>query len=52
MVKDWETLQEEHIIRAKSLISQKSSKMAPNPMPPPSTQLCRTWALAHVEEYA
>ncbi len=26
--------------------------MAPDPTPPPLTQLCHAWALAHVGEYA
>jgi hypothetical protein len=52
MAKDWETLQEEHTIKAHALVSQRSPNMAPDPTPLPSTQLCRTWGLIHVEEYA
>ncbi len=51
MAGDWETLQEEHTIRTHALTSQRSSKMAPNPTPPPSAQLCHTHAFAHVGKY-
>ncbi len=51
MVGDWETLQEEHTIKTHALAYQRSSKMALNPIPPPSAWLCHTWALAHVGEY-
>ncbi len=37
MVGDQETLQEEHIIKAQVLASQKSLEMSPNPTPPPLT---------------
>jgi hypothetical protein len=36
MAKDQETLKEEHMIRAQALASQRSSKMASDPTPPPS----------------
>jgi len=36
MVGDWETLQEEHTIKTHALAYQRSSKMALNPIPPPS----------------
>jgi hypothetical protein len=50
MARNWETLQEKHIIRTQVLAFQRSSKMALNPTP--STQLCHTRTLAHVGEYA
>jgi hypothetical protein len=48
---DWETLQEEHMIRTLALVSYKCLESIPNPIPPPSTQLCHTQAFAHVGEY-
>lgn len=51
MVKDWETLQEEHTIIAHALASQRSSKMAPNSTPLPWARLCHAQALVHVGEY-
>jgi hypothetical protein len=51
MVGDWETLQEEHILRTQALASQRSLEMAPDPTPLPSTQLHRVQALVHVGEY-
>jgi hypothetical protein len=52
MVKDWDTLQEEHTIRAQTLVSQRSSDMALDFTPLLSTRLHHTRALAHVREYA
>jgi len=51
MAQDWETLQEEHTIKAQMSISQRSSMLAPNPTPPPLTRLFCTQALVHVGEY-
>jgi hypothetical protein len=48
---DWETLQEEQIIRAHAVASQRSSMMAPNPTPPPLSQLRHAHVIAHVGEY-
>ncbi len=45
MAQDWETLQEEHTIKAQMLVSQRSSMLAPNPTPLPLTRLFCTQAL-------
>jgi len=50
--RDWETLQKEHTIRAQAWASQRSLGMAIDFPPHPLTQLCCTWALIHVGEYA
>jgi hypothetical protein len=49
---DYEMLQEEHTITTFGLISHRCLELILNPTPPPSTQLCCTWALGHVKEYA
>jgi hypothetical protein len=51
MARDWETLQEDHTIRAKVLASQRSLEMALDLIPPPLTQLHYAQAFAHVGEY-
>jgi hypothetical protein len=51
MARDWETLQEEHTIRAQVLVSQRFSMITLDPNPPPSTRLCCARAFAHVGEY-
>jgi hypothetical protein len=52
MARDLEKLQETHSIRAQVLTSQRISKMALDPTPPPLTQLHCMRTLAHVREYA
>jgi hypothetical protein len=51
MVGDWETLQEQHTIKAHALAAQRFLEMAPNLTPPPLTWLYHAGAFAHVMDY-
>jgi hypothetical protein len=48
---NWETLQEEHMIKAFILVSHKCLELIPDPTPFPLACLCRAHAFVHVWEY-
>jgi hypothetical protein len=49
---NWETLQEEHMIKASTLVSHKCLELILDPTPLPSAYLCHAQAFVHVWEYA
>ncbi len=49
---NWETLQEEHMIKASTLVFHKCLELIPDPTPLPLACLCHAQAFVHVGKYA